>query len=302
VPERLLDWQSDGLARATVRSELERGPAVLAISGIPSARLVRPVKAVELLAGRDCPETVRGLREALDSAAEPGVEPEELWALGAELGYDARVLWPENHGAGRYDVWFTAVADPEAAPRLFAFPGRDSARDQLWSSYANDPLRGMAAQKMVPLLRRYLQEQLPEYMAPSALVLLDELPMTSGGKVDRRALPPPDPQRAETVSGYVAPRTPVEERLTKIWSEVLGVRQIGIHENFFGELGGHSLLATQLVSRLRDAFGVDLPLRRLFESPTITQLAVVIEALLIEEIAGLSDEEARSMTAGQPAN
>ncbi|MFZ5918977.1 MAG: amino acid adenylation domain-containing protein [Chloroflexota bacterium] len=125
-------------------------------------------------------------------------------------------------------------------------------------------------------LRRFLQERLPDYMVPSTFVFLQTLPLTPNGKVDRAALPEPDWSRREVEGEYVPPRTPVEEVLTGIWSKVLGVVRAGVHDNFF-ELGGHSLLATQLVSRVRAAFQIDLPLRKVFESPTVAALAEQIE-------------------------
>ncbi|MFQ5794231.1 MAG: amino acid adenylation domain-containing protein, partial [Candidatus Bipolaricaulia bacterium] len=126
-------------------------------------------------------------------------------------------------------------------------------------------------------LRRFLQQKLPEYMVPSAFVVLDALPLTPNGKVDRRALPAPDPTRPELERTFNAPRTSIEERVAGIWTELLGVEQVGVYDNFF-ELGGHSLLATQVISRVRDTFQVELPLRRLFELPTVAGLAESIEA------------------------
>ncbi len=124
-------------------------------------------------------------------------------------------------------------------------------------------------------LREHVAEQVPEYMVPGAFVVLDRLPVTSNGKVDRRALPVPE----RTSEGeHVEPRTVVEELLAGIWAELLGVERVGAEESFFG-LGGHSLLATQVVSRARQAFGVEVPLRALFEAPTLAGLATRIEAL-----------------------
>jgi acyl carrier protein len=123
-------------------------------------------------------------------------------------------------------------------------------------------------------LRSYLQGSLPDYMMPSALVVLDSLPLNPSGKVDRGALPAPVPGSGEA---YVAPRTEMEEGVAAIWSEVLGVEKVGVEDNFFS-LGGHSLLATRIVSRIRQTFGIDLPLRELFESPTVASVAESIEA------------------------
>jgi amino acid adenylation domain-containing protein len=123
-------------------------------------------------------------------------------------------------------------------------------------------------------LRRSLKQRLPDYMVPSAFVMLEAMPLTPSGKVDRRALPAP--QRPERQPGFVAARTPTEEILASLWSEVLGLGPVGVQDNFF-ELGGHSLLATKLMSRLRQTFQLDLPLRALFEEPTIAELSETIE-------------------------
>jgi amino acid adenylation domain-containing protein len=122
-------------------------------------------------------------------------------------------------------------------------------------------------------LREWLAAKLPEYMVPTVFVRLEELPHTPNGKIDRKALPAPDREAAES---YVAPSGPVEELLAEIWSEVLGLARVGAHDDFFA-LGGHSLLATRVVSRVRANLGVELPLRRFFSSPTIAALAVDVE-------------------------
>lgn len=124
-------------------------------------------------------------------------------------------------------------------------------------------------------MRRLLAENLPDYMIPSGFLVLDSLPRTANGKVDRRALPTPEKDRPDLDHPFVAPRTPIEEVLAGLWSKILGVEQVGIDDNFF-ELGGHSLLATQIISRIRTMFQVEVRLRTLFEKPTIEKLAKVI--------------------------
>ncbi|HKR15461.1 MAG TPA: non-ribosomal peptide synthase/polyketide synthase [Pyrinomonadaceae bacterium] len=125
-------------------------------------------------------------------------------------------------------------------------------------------------------LRSFLKEQLPEYMVPSAFVHLAELPLTANGKVDRKRLPAAEFNRDEMTVEFVAPRTPAEETVAGIWAAVLKVERVGVLDNFF-ELGGHSLLATQVMHSLRETFHVELPLRSIFESPTVSDLSHIIE-------------------------
>jgi acyl carrier protein len=155
-------------------------------------------------------------------------------------------------------------------------------------------------------LRSFLKQKLPDYMVPAAFVVLESLPLTPNGKVDRLGLPAPDRTRPEPEETYVAPRSPVEEALAEIWGQVLGLDQVGINDNFF-ELGGHSLLATQVISRVINTFRVKVPLRSLFQAPTVADMAVVIVRNQVEkagskdidsklaELEALSDGEARRL-------
>jgi amino acid adenylation domain-containing protein len=140
-------------------------------------------------------------------------------------------------------------------------------------------------------VKKYLKQKLPEYMIPSALELLDELPLTPSGKVDRRALPAPDRGRREAVNVYRVPGTPTEEALATIWREVLKLDRVGIDDNFFA-LGGHSLLATQVVSRMCDAFSIELTLRQMFKTPTIAELAAILDQ---NRVMRTSDSELEQM-------
>ena len=124
-------------------------------------------------------------------------------------------------------------------------------------------------------LRHFMREQLPDYMVPSAFVLLEALPLTPGGKVDRRALPAPDNGRSDLAEGFAVPTSPVHQQLVQIWEELLGVRPIGIRDNFF-ELGGHSLLAVRLVDRIEQVWGKKVSAATLLAGPTIEQLSMVL--------------------------
>ena len=148
-------------------------------------------------------------------------------------------------------------------------------------------------------LRRHLAESLPEYMLPSAFVLMERLPRTFNGKLDRRALPSPEQARRERPDDSTGPRTPTEELLAGIWSRVLGLQRVGPEDNFF-ELGGHSLLATQVMTRVRDAFQIELPLQNLFAAPTLGGLAAKVEQAVRERHGAETPRVERSVHEGEP--
>ncbi|HYG09090.1 MAG TPA: non-ribosomal peptide synthetase, partial [Pyrinomonadaceae bacterium] len=159
-------------------------------------------------------------------------------------------------------------------------------------------------------LRNFLLEKLPDYMVPSSFVILDAVPLTPNGKVNRRALPLPDQARPELEQAFVAPQTELEQVVAGVWREVLGIERVGVDDNFF-ELGGHSLLATQVVARLSEAFEVELPLRTIFESPTVSGLVATMlqmesepgsfekVAQILRQLEELSEEEAQSLLDAQ---
>jgi acyl carrier protein len=142
-------------------------------------------------------------------------------------------------------------------------------------------------------LRDFLRARIPAYMMPAIFVPLQTLPLTRNGKVNRRALPPPDLSHSR--KDMVVPRNPTEELLAEIWSEVLGVKPICVFDDFF-EIGGHSLKATQVMSRVCAVFQLDLPLRTLFEAGSVATLAEVIEKNLINELEDMSEEEAERLS------
>ncbi|HNB70728.1 MAG TPA: amino acid adenylation domain-containing protein, partial [Acidobacteriota bacterium] len=159
---------------------------------------------------------------------------------------------------------------------------------------------------VLPALTAYLKERLPEYMLPAVITPLDSLPLTVSGKIDQRALLGQNLSRPIQAGNYVAARTPIEEELVELWSKLLKIEQIGVYDNFF-ELGGHSLLLTRLASQIREQFGVELPLRILFDAPTIDSMTSAIAdyqlsqtdseeaAELLAEIQHLSPEEIRAL-------
>jgi len=145
-------------------------------------------------------------------------------------------------------------------------------------------------------LRSFLEQELPQYMVPAVFVRLETLPLTPNGKVDLASLPAPNSENTLRDEEFTGPRTPVEQRLAVMLSALLGLEQVSVHDNFF-RLGGHSLLGTQLISQIRGAFGVELALRTLFESPTIEQLSLEIERLVMARVEAMSEDEVEQLLA-----
>jgi len=248
------DWATEGLSLDEIGKRLtEEAPPALAIAGIPDARLA------DLMAVGDG----------------DAVEPEALVELGRRAGYAVELTWaaPEEWSSGRFAAIFTREGETVRTAKLPVSHG----------ALTNAPLAGRIARRAraqaMAELRRFLRAELPEYMVPEAFVLLDALPVTPHGRIDRGALPMP--ARSEPKAAvYVAPRTAVEEALAEIWAELLDIAagaRVSTTDSFFA-LGGHSLLATQVVARLRERFGVELPLRALFEERTLADLAARVEA------------------------
>jgi amino acid adenylation domain-containing protein len=150
-------------------------------------------------------------------------------------------------------------------------------------------------------LRAFLIKNLPEYMVPSQFVRLEALPLTSNGKVDSTKLPVPNAANILADEVLTTARTAVEEQVTIIVARLLGLAHLSIHDNFF-LLGGHSLLGTQVIGRVRETFGVELPLHRLFESPTIADLAAEVDRLLIAQVQAVSEDEARRILDSLPSD
>jgi hypothetical protein len=161
----------------------------------------------------------------------------------------------------------------------------------------------------VSALRSALARTLPDHMVPSTFVTLDALPLTPAGKVDRRALPAPARVRPELNEPFVGPRTPLERVVAEIWADLLALDRVGIHDNFL-DLGGHSLLATQIIARVVSTVQVELPVRALFDSPTVAEMVLVILQnqakrvdpggleRMLAELEALADKEAEERLGG----
>ncbi|HEX2081437.1 MAG TPA: amino acid adenylation domain-containing protein [Longimicrobium sp.] len=276
VSPRWLAWEEAGGLPALRRVLRDSAPEALGVRGVPNARVQAELRAVEMLAQPGCPPTAGALRHALGATPARGVDPEACWALAASGPYQVHVCAPaEGNGAG-FDLVFVRRAPP-GTRRAGGIVPPDPPRLLPWSAWTSDPLRPRSAEHRVPALRRHLQDRLPEYMVPAAFVVLDALPRTPGGKVDRRSLVPPRGAGAAAGRRFVAPRTQLERALAGVWQQVLGVERVGVDDNFF-ELGGTSLLLVRLHSRLVGTLDLDVTVIDLFRYPTIASLARALHA------------------------
>jgi pristinamycin I synthase 3 and 4 len=258
------------------------GERVLALRGVPNARVAADALAAQWLQQPPSAawRTASELRPLLQQALPMVVDPHDLQALADDLGLRLELSWIDSATDGSFRALF-AAQDQAMAPlraALHALPAEQHADDMPRQPWASDPQQALLRRRLPVLLREHLQHRLPEHMVPAAYVWMPRLPLTSNGKLDRQALPPPPTERVELADRYEAPQNETQQRMAAIWAEVLGVSRVGIHDNFF-ELGGHSLLATQVAARAHKAFGVEVPLRALFEHPTIAGLCQRLETL-----------------------
>ncbi len=276
--------RAERLEEVRARLAAADNDAVL-FEAIPNARTAAACAAVGLLAAAD--ETF----PANDVLAieRRGVDPQDLYDLAAEM--DWRLDLQISQRPDCVDAYFTR--GPVSALTSWPMTGElQPARER--REYGNDPLRVAGHRRLVPELRELLARRLPESMLPNRYLVVDTLPRTPNGKIDRHALSCRHSAVETSSAGFVAPRTAFETTIAGIWAEMLGLETIGANDDFF-ELGGHSLLAAQVVARLRVAFDVDIPLRAVFEQRTVAEFANEVERVISHRIASLSDDEAERL-------
>ncbi|WP_433664504.1 amino acid adenylation domain-containing protein [Nocardia sp. CA-128927] len=260
---------------------LERDrPAAVLIADVLDARVAGPLAVVaELQRGR---ASAAQIRAALADSG--GISPEDYLALADRVPYRIEAL---RRPGGRYDVVVTGWD--------VALPSIPTARDAEWPDdlVISDPLRVKARDDLVVDVRAHLARRLPQHMVPAAVLVLDEFPLTTNGKLDRRALPAPVLRR--NTLEYEPPRTPLEQRVAGVFAHVLGIPRVGREDNFF-DLGGHSLLAAQLILRLKQTFGEDIPLGSLFARPTVAGVVALLAGeTAAEEVIDLEAEVAAAI-------
>lgn len=265
VPQ--VDWQQDGLTVEKLQNYLATTlPTALRITRIPNARLQKDNFLWNWLTSHPS-DTISDVRKAVATTPLAGIEPEALWRLGESLNYQV-AIYTSSLLADCCEVVFarpeTAVSPPDPLP-----PSTPS-----WEDYATNPLHNHTKRTLLQKVNQYLANQLPDYMQPAALILLDALPLTANGKIDRRVL---ITNAQAHLSGihttiYASPQNQIERQIAAIWQESLGVERVGREDNFFN-LGGHSLLLVKVHERLSQTFNKPIPLRDMFKYTTVAALA-----------------------------
>nr|CRL66696.1 linear gramicidin synthetase subunit D [Mycolicibacterium malmesburyense] len=263
-------WQRWGSLTALGDFLSTQQPTRLRVTAVPHAGIWLEVALSEALAAAGDRVAVSEVRSGLEVPRD-AVLPRQCHLLGDQLGYTTAVTWSPI--AGRMDVIFSRSDDPQQVVTDLYRPA--TSVDSL-AGHVNDP----AAVERVAELRSFAAERLPEFMVPAAIMMLDSLPLTVNGKLDRRALPAP---KFVSAAAYRAPRDQREQVVAALFGEVLGATKVGIDDSFF-DLGGHSLSAMRLLGRLRAELGVEVPIREFFDAPTVAGLA---------EIVGMSGSHAR---------
>jgi natural product biosynthesis luciferase-like monooxygenase protein len=262
-----------------LKTIVRSGPTSLRITGIPNNRVSAALAALHALKARSPADRLgemAGGPSLVPAAA--ATDPEDVRVLDAN--YEVAIEWSAA-GPGYFDAVFRLrkVAEAAANPAEIAAAGRalnPGLTSADLSAYANRPaFRTVAGADLVPELRQHLRSTLPEYMIPSAFVTLEVLPLTPNGKLDRQALPSPDGARQETSTPFIPPATEVERKLAAIFRELLGLDEIGVHDNFF-DLGANSLMMVRIVEKIRAELGLKMSLVRVFQFPTLGSLAAAI--------------------------
>jgi amino acid adenylation domain-containing protein len=253
-------------------------PRTMAIVHVRNARVVGMQKAVESLEATFADTPLSFVRQTLDEKGNEGIDPNAVWELGDKLGYIVKIDWSMPPFDDRMDVTLVDGRQVNAETLAVALANRARPGENAAQRFANSPATAASLISLAPRLSRTLREQLPDYMVPAAFVLLEAFPVMPNGKVDRKALPAPEAHERMHGRSDAGPRTVAEHIVVRAWRDVLRISHLGLNDNFF-DLGGHSLLAMQVIARIQDAIGIELPFRAIFDAPTVEQLATRIEEI-----------------------
>ncbi|MDH5548218.1 MAG: amino acid adenylation domain-containing protein [Gammaproteobacteria bacterium] len=262
TPDSWTDWRNERWNIEQIETYLQtHKPRDLALKEVTNARILTDINLWKQCIGLDSEQT--------------GIDPEWLWKVADRHSYLVELSWSSGDSSGNFDVVFRRATSSEnrEPPLLCSFPITKQ-KVTKWKTLANNPQLPKLRRDLLTQLQEDLSKQLPAYMVPEGFVFLKTLPLTQNGKLDKKALPVPE--RLYIERDYTPPRTTTEQTIAEIWGLVLGVKKVGIADNFF-DLGGHSLLATQVVSRIRKAFNIELAIGVLFSHPVLTDLATQVE-------------------------
>jgi hypothetical protein len=284
------DWRTEPIAGAGTLADLlnQNASDVVEIRNVPNGRLRAIAAAFDAVKRRDGAMTVAELKAAMTAESTTDAAQPAEWRRQAEAaGYQLHATWSREAGPTAFDARFVrhsatdtlnlteaalTGADASVANEPAA-AARETAAPRSLQSLATNPLRDAIAASLTPRLRGFLQERLPEYMVPSFFTVVDALPLTPSGKIDRRSLPEPAARRADSGASFAAPVTELERKIAEVWQETLQIASVGLHDNFF-DLGGHSLLLAQVYDRLRPLVpGKSWTMVEMFEHPTLHALS-----------------------------
>lgn len=267
-----LDWVRDGLNMDELRRLLLNAKEnLVVVRRAPNSRVYDEVQLWRRINENDeAIQTVDDLR-SLGAREESPLPPlDEFWTVADGSKYVAHIRSESAEAPEACLIRYVKQRDNGSQPLGWQLP---SSALRPWADYANQPLKLMVAEQLTPSLRKHLEELLPNYMLPSAFVVVESLALTRNGKVDQKALSRLSQERSTVAVGYVAARDDLERRLADVWTRVLGIERVGIHDNFF-ELGGDSILCIQVISKT-NAAGIHLTVKQIFENQTIAKLAAV---------------------------
>ncbi|MEW9711499.1 amino acid adenylation domain-containing protein [Paenibacillus sp. SI92] len=272
-----IEWGKEqfDLARLT-RLLRQLAPQNLLVKGVPNARVIHDVQALEMLEQPSDWRTVKDLRIGMELSPMLGVDPQHFWEACEEIGFSVQMTWSDECGPGCFDavICQTQTANMPGGIMLYEPSIKDLSVKE-WSHYANNPLQEKMNSQLLPQLTKLLKNKLPAYMVPSAILFLNAMPMTANGKIDRKALPSAEMIGSDTEMAFVPPRDVIELQIAKIWEDVLEISPVGVTDNFFA-IGGHSLIAVRIMAQLKEKFGQTLPMSTLFEGTTVEHLAAII--------------------------
>jgi amino acid adenylation domain-containing protein len=274
------DWRTAPIS-GSLAGLLDQNTAdVVEIRNVPNGRLRTIAAAFDAVKRRDGAMTVAELNNTIPAGDTTGAVLPAEWRRQAEAaGYVLHATWSREAGPVAFDARFVRRGVTETLPLTGAevatagTAASEAAAPRVSQALATNPLRDAIAAGLTPRLRAFLQERLPEYMVPSFFTVVDALPLTPSGKIDRRSLPEPAARRAAPGESFAAPVSELERKIAEVWQETLQIASVGLHDNFF-DLGGHSLLLAQVYDRLRPIVpGKSWTMVEMFEYPTLHALS-----------------------------